>query len=525
MEAKELNRTQFKTEYIDGFKARAHLWHIANTRRDVAAAMVERWLPSKLPSESLWEWAFFNAEVTTKDTAKQWGCCYWNLANACNPTNAKTHPAERHHCYICGSGEHGAVGTLTHVQDNECPAITDYRAVVSTLAGQVGVKFRTLVEFIGFGRTPPLTIWVRIAKPAPNLVVKSSDPAAAANAGDVPRIRLAETASTLSSPQALRDPELAAVLADDLENRLFERIRAILPQMYVPAGATKEQPASHNKKLFSFGDGHGGPRVFWCECNACKKSGEYRHPVFHGAYVPRQHNSTMIEPTPLRIVVKTFGGELKLYNRELMTYEQLGLCVPRPCTPLVMHGTHRRKGLIDAGENDEHPESRYFIAVLHRDMSLSEFLRGYSNDLSKCLRVARGLVQAVAQCHGANVIHRDLKPGNVLVHDAHGKCQVELIDFEGTHISHFQSTAQSVDTRLWAPPTIATVDISSEHVALRGEAWTLGMLLYEILRNATCKIDIEKDTPGRTAEQEANQKRWMTTLSTRTTTSRCRICR
>jgi hypothetical protein len=316
-----------------------------------------------------------------------------------------------------------------------------------------------------------------------------------------------------SSPTALHDPEPVVVPADEREKRLFKRIREILPA--IPAGATN----AHNTHLFSYSDGRGGPAVYWCECTACKKPGEYRHPVFHGAYVPRQNTASAKEPTPLRIVVKTFALEgHNLYVQELMTYEQLELCVPRPCAPLVMHGTHRRKGLVNAGENEEHSESKLFIAVLHRDTSLSEFLQGHGNNLSKCLKVARGLVQAVAQCNVSQVVHRDLKPGNVLVHDPNGKCQVELIDFEGTHVSHLQSTSPAAAiSALWGPPPKAVHEMARalpEPVAqLRRQLWSLGMLLYEILRNATCKIDVETVTPQPTAEQQAAHEQWMTALS------------
>jgi hypothetical protein len=181
-----------------------------------------------------------------------------------------------------------------------------------------------------------------------------------------------------SSPTALHDPEPVGVPADEREKCLFKLIREILPA--IPAGATN----THNTHLFSYSDGRGGPTVYWCECTACKKPGEYRHPVFHGAYVPRQLTASAKEPTPLRIVVKTFAlAGHNLYVQELMTYEQLELCVPRPCAPLVMHGTHRRKGLVNASENEEDSESKLFIAVLHRGTSLSEFLQGHGNNLSK----------------------------------------------------------------------------------------------------------------------------------------------
>jgi hypothetical protein len=537
-EMEKILRAKFKEMFIDDNPAQTveqtqlqRLWNMANdpTRRDLAASVIEtHWLSTNLPSESLWGWVFFGLEVAKETTTKPWGCCYWNWASACNPTTGKVHPSERHHCYICGQSNHGASGTLVDVQDNECKQLSQYRGVVSTLAKKVGVELRVMVEFIGFGRTLPESIWIRIAKQAiaPDMRSKAEFPATSKTAL-VLRVSSTTGASTPSSTAALSDPEPVVVPADEREERLIKRIREILPSR--PAGAaykgvramTKEQPAAHNKRLFSCSDGRGGPTVYWCECDACKKPSEFRHPVFHGAYVPRQHDASTKELIPLRIVVKTFAlDEHHLYIQELMTYEQLELCVPRPCAPLAMHGTHRRKGLVNAGEDDEHAELKHFIAVLNRGTGLPEFLQGHGNNLSKCLKVARGLAQAVALCRKSQVVHRALKPGNVLVHDPNGNCQVELIGFEGIHISRLQSTVQTpTSTALWSPPTKAVCQMGRKldvGVALiRRESWTLGMLLYEILRNATCKLDVEKVTADCTAEQNAIHEQWMTALSTK----------
>ncbi|MDZ7811767.1 MAG: hypothetical protein U5L74_01020 [Ideonella sp.] len=61
-----------------------------------------------------------------------------------------------------------------------------------------------------------------------------------------------------------------------------------------------------------------------------------------------------------------------------------------------MHGLIKRAGRANAPENHPAPECRYFIAVLHRDQTLSLFIKTHGANLELCLKVARGLVDAVA---------------------------------------------------------------------------------------------------------------------------------
>ena len=72
-------------------------------------------------------------------------------------------------------------------------------------------------------------------------------------------------------------------------------------------------------------------------------------------------------------------------------------------------------------------------------------------------RLAAGLAQALAAIHGAGVIHRDLKPGNVMLQGGRGEGEPVLIDFgiaQGLDASRLTATGMVIGTPGYLAPEI-----------------------------------------------------------------------
>ncbi|MCK6550594.1 serine/threonine protein kinase, partial [Myxococcota bacterium] len=106
------------------------------------------------------------------------------------------------------------------------------------------------------------------------------------------------------------------------------------------------------------------------------------------------------------------------------------------------------------------------------------------------------LCAAVQAAHGAGVIHRDLKPHNVIVVDARGEPRVQVLDFglaklASTHESDETTIGRTVGSYLYMAPEQALGTAIDE----RADIFALGSILFELLTMRRAWARDERDRP------------------------------
>ncbi len=131
--------------------------------------------------------------------------------------------------------------------------------------------------------------------------------------------------------------------------------------------------------------------------------------------------------------------------------------------------------LLDAGINAERP---YLVLELVEGRTLDQECGGRPADPARVAEIGRELAAALAYAHGAGVIHRDVKPGNVLLgHDG----RIKLADFGiarliGETVRHTR-TGQAIGTAAYLSPE----QVRGEDVTVSTDVYSLGLLLLEAL--------------------------------------------
>jgi len=134
--------------------------------------------------------------------------------------------------------------------------------------------------------------------------------------------------------------------------------------------------------------------------------------------------------------------------------------------------------LLDGGvAEDGRP---YMVMELVQGAAITGWCRKHEAGLEQRLRLYMAVCEAVAYAHRNLVIHRDLKPGNVMV-TAEG--QVKLLDFGIAKLAAPGGTVDPEQTR-HVPLTLgyaAPEQLAGGAVTTAADVYALGMLLYELL--------------------------------------------
>jgi serine/threonine-protein kinase len=120
---------------------------------------------------------------------------------------------------------------------------------------------------------------------------------------------------------------------------------------------------------------------------------------------------------------------------------------------------------------------RYLAMELVRGGSLKERLQRGPLEWHQAVRLAAQVAQALAHAHAAGVIHRDLKPGNIMLDD---EGTARLMDFGLAHVSDVSAmtrTGTVMGTVYYLSPEQAV----GKRVDARSDLYSLGAVLYEMV--------------------------------------------
>ena len=136
---------------------------------------------------------------------------------------------------------------------------------------------------------------------------------------------------------------------------------------------------------------------------------------------------------------------------------------------------------------EESDDVRFLVLELIEGETLEQRLAKGAIPVPKALDIARQIAEALEAAHDEGIIHRDVKPANVLLTAKGG---VKVLDFgiakntmlDANVAATAQATSLTVDgTLMGTPPYMSPEQIRGEEADKRADIWSFGCVLYEAL--------------------------------------------
>jgi len=158
--------------------------------------------------------------------------------------------------------------------------------------------------------------------------------------------------------------------------------------------------------------------------------------------------------------------------------------------------------LYEAGTTDD--GRPYFTMEYVPGVPITEYCELNELTVDERLAIFREVCDAITHVHKRNIIHRDIKPTNILVSSQDGKPVPKIIDFGIAKALHYSLSNQTLFEDGYIPGTPEYMSPeqagrTSAVVDHRTDLYALGVLLYELLAGVT---PIDSDTLRNAAREE-----------------------
>ncbi|MCI9857804.1 Stk1 family PASTA domain-containing Ser/Thr kinase [Microbacterium proteolyticum] len=228
-------------------------------------------------------------------------------------------------------------------------------------------------------------------------------------------------------------------------------------------------------------------------------SGRYRVDDLIGrggmASVYRGYDQTLGRTVAIKILKSDLAGDAAFRTRFRLEAQ----AASRMAHPTIVR-------VFDAGEDTEtgvdgvERPVPYIVMELVHGRLLKDVIGQGKVPTDDALRYVDGILEALEYSHRAGVVHRDIKPGNVMIAESG---RVKVMDFGiARAVSDSSSTVAETTAIVGTAAYFSPEQAKGESVDARADLYSTGVVLYELL---TGRTPFRGDTPVAVAYQHVSE--------------------
>ena len=185
-----------------------------------------------------------------------------------------------------------------------------------------------------------------------------------------------------------------------------------------------------------------------------------------------------------RVALKLLRNDIRVDASMLRRFENESQILARLQHPNIAH-------VYEAGSFESDGNIRpWFAMELVDGCNLNEFIERNQLSVKEKLQIILSICDAVAHAHNKGVIHRDLKPGNILV-DQSGKAgeapespKIKVVDFGIARVIESSQPAHTMTRSILGTLDYLSPELVTDHLAnpdQRCDVFALGVIAFELL--------------------------------------------
>jgi serine/threonine protein kinase/CheY-like chemotaxis protein len=174
------------------------------------------------------------------------------------------------------------------------------------------------------------------------------------------------------------------------------------------------------------------------------------------------------------IAIKVLQGNMMPSDEALRRFKQEGVSACRIQHPNAV-------SILDFGVTDD--GVAYLAMELLSGQSLAEALKKDGTmSPQRCAQILAPLCDVLGEAHTAGIIHRDVKPGNVFLHQGRSGEVVKVLDFGIAKLLDDGTSELTVEgTLVGTPAYMAPERLSGQTYDGKSDVYSIGIMLYEML--------------------------------------------